>query len=80
MHNRYATMFVKMVMHMKKKNTLILGISLATTIVSGALLSSGYVSADDVVDEINITVPMSCTMSGTGMDTHNANIKNIYNI
>ena len=73
-------MFVEMVMHMKKKNALILGILPATTIVSGALLSSSYASADDVVDEINITVPMSCTMSGTGMDTHNANIKNIYNI
>ena len=30
-------MFVEMVMHMKKKNALILGIPLATTIVSGVI-------------------------------------------
>ena len=30
-------MFVAMVMHMKKKNALILGIPLATTIVSGVI-------------------------------------------
>ena len=38
-----------------------------------------HVFADDntsVVDEINITVPVSCTMSGAGMDTHNAEINN----
>ena len=46
------------------------------TILTGTFLMSGGVSADDVVDEINITVPMSCTMSGTGMDSHNTNINN----
>ncbi len=61
---------------MKINNALILGIPLAVTIISGVLLSSSYVSADDVVDEVNITVPESCSLSGTGMDTHNANIAN----
>ena len=61
---------------MKTENTLIIGIPLAVTIVSGVLLSSNMVSADDVVDEINITVPVSCSMSGTGMNSHNANITN----
>ena len=49
------------------------------TIFSGIALSSSIVSADDntsVVDEINITVPVSCTISGTGQNTHNANINN----
>ena len=48
------------------------------TIFSGIVLSSSIVSADNdsVVDEINITVPISCTISGTGMNTHNANINN----
>ncbi len=47
------------------------------TILSGAVLSSSLVSADDSeVDQINITVPVSCTMSGTGMNTHNAEIQN----
>ena len=51
---------------------------LATTLVSGAFLMSSSVSADNdsVVDEINITVPISCTMSGSGMTSHNANIAN----
>ena len=52
---------------------------LVLTLISGIVLSSSIVSADDdnsVVDEINITVPVSCTISGTGMNTHNANINN----
>ena len=31
---------------------------------------------DSAVDEINVTVPISCTLGGTGMDTHNATINN----
>ena len=49
------------------------------TILSGAFLMSSYSFATDntnVVDEINITVPISCAMSGTGMDTHDTNISN----
>ena len=45
----------------------------------GGILASSRVSAEDntsVVDQINITVPVSCTMSGTGMNSHNANISN----
>ena len=46
--------------------------------LGGAALLSNVVSADNdsVVDEINITVPVSCTLSGTGMNTHNATINN----
>ena len=57
----------------------ILHILLTIAIFTGIVLSSSSVSADDntsVVDEINITVPVSCTISGTGMNTHNANINN----
>ena len=49
------------------------------TILASTILASNTVLADDntsVVDEINITVPVSCTMSGTGMQSHNANINN----
>ena len=48
------------------------------TILTGAFLMSSVVKADntDVVDEINITVPVSCTMSGSGINTHNAEIQN----
>ena len=48
------------------------------TIIIGLILSSSIVSAtnDSVVDEVSITVPVSCTMTGTGMDSHNAEITN----
>ena len=39
-------------------------------------LSSVSVSADDVIDEISIKVPVACTMSGVGMDSHTATIMN----
>ncbi|MBR2544522.1 hypothetical protein IKF04_04505 [Candidatus Saccharibacteria bacterium] len=57
---------------------MIVGIPIITTILSATILSSTYVSADNdsVVDEINITVPVACTMSGTGQNTHNAEINN----
>ena len=51
---------------------------IAITLLSGLVLTSSVTSAtdDSVVDEINITVPVSCTLSGTGMNTHNASIVN----
>ena len=54
-----------------------LALTSVTTIV-GLVLSSSVVSAtnDSVVDEVSITVPVSCTMTGTGMDSHNAEINN----
>ena len=48
----------------------------AIAILSGAILASNSIYADDVVDQINITVPISCSLSGTGMNTHNAEITN----
>ena len=63
---------------MKTNTALITSILITTTILSGTILASTLVSADNdsVVDEINITIPVSCTISGTGMNTHNANINN----
>ena len=51
---------------------------LSMTALSGALLMSSSVNADNdsVVDEINITVPVSCTLSGSGMASHTASIPN----
>ena len=61
-----------------KTITLSLGMLLGFTTVLGMVLASSRVSAEDtsVVDQINITVPVSCTMSGTGMNSHNAEIIN----
>ena len=52
---------------------------LITVILLFAILSSTvivYADSTDVVDQINVTVPVSCTMSGTGMTSHNADISN----
>ena len=47
------------------------------TVLSGSFLTSVQVSADEsVVDNVNITVPVSCSLSGTGMNSHNASIVN----
>ncbi len=52
------------------------------TLTLGTILASTTVSAEgdntntDIVDQINITVPVACTMSGTGQNTHNAEINN----
>ena len=47
------------------------------TMISGLILSSSLVSADDfVVDEINVSVPTACSLTGTGMNSHNATIPN----
>ena len=63
---------------MKTNAALITNILITITLLSGTILASTLVSADNdsIVDEINITVPVSCTISGTGMNTHNANISN----
>ena len=51
---------------------------LGTVFLLGLTLSSTHAFADNdsVVDEVNITVPVSCTLSGTGTDSHNATINN----
>ncbi|MDO4746962.1 MAG: hypothetical protein Q4A70_01275 [Candidatus Saccharibacteria bacterium] len=53
-------------------------IILSITVFSGFILSTTKAFAEDtdIVDQVNITVPESCTMSGTGMNTHNAEIQN----
>ena len=62
-----------------KTITLSLGMLLGFTTVLGMVLASSRAMADDdtsTVDEVNITVPVSCTMSGAGMESHNAEIVN----
>ena len=49
---------------------------LTMTILSGIVLSSSLVIAEDneVIDTIELTVPVACTMGGTGQTSHNASI------
>ena len=51
---------------------------ISLTIITGLIMSSSMVLADDdsVTDEVSVEVPIACTMSGTGMNTHNAEIQN----
>ncbi|MBR0431377.1 hypothetical protein IJJ05_03805 [Candidatus Saccharibacteria bacterium] len=46
------------------------------TIITGGIFYTTSASADSVVDQINITVPVSCSLSGTGMASHTATISN----
>ena len=49
----------------------------ALTLISGSFLISSTTSAEDesVVDEVNISVPISCSLSGTNL-IHTANMEN----
>ena len=46
------------------------------TIIAGGALTTSLASAEDVVDDVSITVPTSCSMSGSGMASHTAEIAN----
>ncbi|MDO5451746.1 MAG: FISUMP domain-containing protein [Candidatus Saccharibacteria bacterium] len=43
---------------------------------AGGVMGSARVAAEPAVDEINVNIPVSCTMTGTGMDTHDATVHN----
>ena len=55
---------------------IIAGVLISATVLTGAFLPSIHASADDVVDQVTINVPISCTLSGTGMTSHTDNILN----
>lgn len=54
------------------------GICFGVVIIFCGVMMSGLVLADgaDVVDRVGILIPSSCTMSGTGMSSHNTEIPN----
>ena len=66
----------KVNMNNSRMQQTILATLLTTTIISGLVLSSSIVSADDIVDNVSITVSESCTISGNGMNSHSAEINN----
>ncbi|MBO4813143.1 hypothetical protein J5491_03280, partial [Candidatus Saccharibacteria bacterium] len=48
-----------------------LGLIAAPAVISGVVLSSAHTHAvDTVVDNVNINVPLSCSVSASGMDSH----------
>lgn len=46
------------------------------SIFFGLILASSTTSADEVVDEIGVNVPISCSLSGVGMDSHTTSLMN----
>ena len=65
--------------HYHKVNIITMLVFLIATFFStSALFLTNRVSATDpsVTDEINLTVPVSCSLSGTGMDSHVTTLQN----
>ena len=61
--------------HFIRHDFLVPGVLLVATIISGAILRSSYIYADDsVVDSVTVAVPASCTMTGSGTATHTTEI------
>ena len=61
---------------MNKKRVITYGLASVSIMASGMVGITSFADGTDVVDEINITVPVSCTLEGTGMNSHNAEILN----
>ena len=59
-----------------KENITLAGLVGATLLAGGLLTIPGAIASTDVVDEITITVPPSCSLSSTGGDSHTAEISN----
>ncbi len=73
--NKFKSIQIKSI----QASFILCGTMLSLTLGAGAILASSTVSADNntsTVDQINITIPVSCTMTGTGMNSHNAEIAN----
>ena len=47
-----------------------------TLLFSTLFLCPTYADNDTVADEVNVTIPISCTLSGTGMDSHVTELQN----
>ncbi|MBO7718403.1 hypothetical protein J6S37_02840 [Candidatus Saccharibacteria bacterium] len=58
---------------MARSYSMLISLILLTFFV-GLGLSSNYVLAEEVVDEIAINVPVSCSVSGIGMNSHNTTL------
>ena len=60
------------------KPTILTGALIGATMLSIGILASYSASAtsDSTIDQINITVPVSCSLSASGMNSHNASLNN----
>ena len=60
----------------KIKKTAFIRISLFFIILSGLILSIPASADESVVTEVTLSVPVSCSLSGTGMNSHTAEVIN----
>ena len=60
------------------KPTILTGALIGATMLSIGILASYSASAtsDSTIDQINITVPVSCSLSASGMNSHNTSLNN----
>ena len=60
------------------KSVILVNALVGITFLSATILSSTITSATDdtVIDEVNVTVPVSCSMEGTGMNSHETELFN----
>ena len=64
-------------MSVNLKSYKIVSILFFCTIITATYDSSTFATSNtDNVDQVNITVPVSCSLSGTGMNSHSAEISN----
>ena len=58
------------------KCILFVSISLTTVYTTNYLFPTSVYADNPEIDQVNITVPVSCTLDGVGMNSHTANINN----
>ena len=63
-------------MRKEKIKYIIPGGMMGVTVLAGAVLMMPRAKANDAVSTATITVPVACTMSGTGMNSHTAEVPN----
>ena len=63
-------------MSIKSSYTLTISLFAISTLSGTVLSSTAFADTNTAQDNVTVSVPVSCTMNGTGMTSHNANIPN----
>ena len=61
-----------------KCQAIVTGILVTVTLLSGGLLASDHTYADDdsIVEQVSISIPISCSLIGSGMNSHTVEVTN----
>ena len=63
-------------MRISKAGMVASGLGVSLVLMAGALSPATFADNTDVIDKVILQVPTACTMSGTGTNSHNAEISN----